>query len=268
MKHPPQVGRHPQWLRPGWGDRTHYALRPLTKAVQRLSGGRIDLARCGGCARRRRRLNAIGLYFQRVLGKLSGMRRLGVILALLPWFSVHAQTNVLIGQVADYGLTAQSNVAVRLTLLSPNPRIHEGVFVRRDPVVVRSDATGQFAFTNIIWGRYQLTLDGLYATTFALTVNTNTVGVVPIGGLATVGAPLPPNPATNYLTEAQTAVLFQSASANLTNWSMLSTNVLADLGGGGTGPHLWASSAAGIYPTGELGTSAGWVSTSEGIYPQ
>ena len=150
-----------------------------------------------------------------------------------------AQTNVLTGTVVNYGISPQTNVAVALTLVSPNPRIVDGEFVRRDPIVTYSSTNdGSFSFTNIIWGKYTLSLAGRTPTEFTLYVQTNTTGVVPLGSLATTVTPLPPNPATNYYTMPQVDALLAGVtggSSSLTNaFRVLNVKELGAAGDGST----------------------------------
>lgn len=129
------------------------------------------------------------------------MRWLAALLGLT--LTASAQTNVLYGYIGDYGLAEQSNVLATLTLVSPNPRVVNGIFVRRDPVSTRSGNGGYFSFTNIIWGKYTLALSGSQTTSWTLNVGTNTEGTVSLGSLATTITPAPPDPSTNYYTQQQ-----------------------------------------------------------------
>ena len=135
-------------------------------------------------------------------------RLLFALLLFVGLGGLFAQTNVLTGTVVNYGISPETNVVVTLTLVSPNPRIVDGEFVRRDPIVTYSSTNdGSFSFTNIIWGKYTLSLAGRTPTEFTLYVQTNTLGTVPLGSLATTVTPLPPNPATNYYTMSQVDAL-------------------------------------------------------------
>lgn len=127
---------------------------------------------------------------------------LSFLLALVA-FSATAQTNLLVGQVGNYGLSPQSGIVCTLTLISLNPRVVDGIFVRREPVVATSLSNGAFYFTNILWGRYTLSIAGRVDTVFPINVGTNTLGTVQLGSLTPPSSAVPPNPATNYYTVAQ-----------------------------------------------------------------
>ena len=123
-------------------------------------------------------------------------------------------TNVLTGTVGDYGLRNPSNVTVTLTLISPNPRTINNILIRQDPTNTVTDTGGAFAFTNIQWGKYLLTLSGRNGTEFLAYVGTNTSNTVPIASLITNSGNLPPNPASNYYTQAQVNALIAAIPTN------------------------------------------------------
>jgi len=142
-------------------------------------------------------------------------------------------TNILTGSVADYGLNAQRRVAVTATLLSPNPRTIDNTLVRQDPVATTTDGNGAFAFTNFQWGIYSLNVQGQSGTQFKFIVGTNTIGTTPLASLISNSAALPPNPATNYYTQAQVDALLSnlptggvSALAIQTNESITSRFII------------------------------------------
>lgn len=132
------------------------------------------------------------------------MKKLFILLPLL-WASVCAatQTNYIFGYVGDYSLVGQKKIQITATLLSPNPRYIGNVLVRQEPQSVYSDTNGLFGLTNYPWGFYRLDIFGAVGTTFKFNVWTNTLGSTPIGTLITNNAALPPNPGTNYYTQAQ-----------------------------------------------------------------
>jgi len=137
---------------------------------------------------------------------------LSFLLALVAC-SATAQTNLLVGQVGNYGLATQPGIACTLTLISPNPRVVDGIFIRREPQVATSLGNGAFYFTNIIWGKYTLSIAGRVDTVFPINVGTNTLGTVAMGSLSAPNSAVPPNPATNYYTMAQ----IDATIAGLTN---------------------------------------------------
>lgn len=139
------------------------------------------------------------------------MKLFSLLAFLVLAFTGGAQTNLLTGSVANYGLAPQTGIACTLTLVSPNPRTVNGVFIRRDPVVATSGTNGLFYFTNVIWGNYTLAFAGRVDTVFRLAVLTNTVGEVPLASLATSATVAMPNPATNYYTMSQVDALVAGA---------------------------------------------------------
>lgn len=161
------------------------------------------------------------------------MKRLFIVLAFLaiamPAFS---QTNILTGNVGDYGLNP-TNAMVTLTLLSPNPRVVNGFFVRSDPVQQTAQTNGAFAFTNIQWGRYQFTISGQFGTAWIAMIPTNSTGSVPLASYVyppgTVALPLP-NPSTNFYTMTQ-------VDAKLANVVALGVGVTNIIGPTNTAPN-------------------------------
>lgn len=178
------------------------------------------------------------------------------VLTLLLACTVSGQTNVLVGTAGDYGLAVQSNVTATLTLIYPNPRTSGGVMVRQDPITRVTGASGEFRYTNILWGKYQLSLSGRVATPFTFWVGTNTTGTVSISALVTNAAAIPPNPATNYYTQAQIDALLGGVvggSGALTNNEsravVVSNSVTAT---GGFVGNLGASNLTGTIPDARL----------------
>ncbi len=164
------------------------------------------------------------------------MKRALLLVALLAPLLGYSQSNVLYGTVSDYGIAPQSGIKCTLTLVSPNPRVVDGVFVRRDPIERTTSTNGYFSFTNIIWGKYTFQIAGKTTTEFGIYVQTNSTGSIPLGSLATTVTPPGPNPATNYYTMSQVDSLIANATAgtnsafyqwgslNLSNYSTLPTN--------------------------------------------
>jgi len=123
-------------------------------------------------------------------------------------------TNVITGNVGDYSLNPLKRVTITITKLSPIPGVVGNTQIRNDSVATVSDAAGNYAFTNLQWGYYSGNIQGLSGTPFKFNVWTNTLGTVPIGSLITNIGAFPPNPATNYYTQAQTDALL---AGNLTS---------------------------------------------------
>jgi hypothetical protein len=164
-----------------------------------------------------------------------------------------AQTNLLTGSVGNYGLAPQTGIACTLTLVSPNPRTVNGVFIRRDPVVATSDTNGAFYFTNVVWGNYTLTFAGRVDTVFKMAVLTNTEGDVPMASLATSATVAMPNPATNFYTMSQVDALVAGAgggtSGALTNGDVRAVSLVSNLTVGG----LITGNGAGLTNVGTSG---------------
>ena len=118
-----------------------------------------------------------------------------------------AQTNVLYGYVGNYGLSPQSRVSISLKLLSPLTRTVGNIVIQQEDQGTTSGTNGYFAFTNIIWGKYQYTLSGLAGTVFKCEVYTNTIGSVPIASLTTASTVAPTDPAQQYYNKAQVNAL-------------------------------------------------------------
>jgi hypothetical protein len=159
----------------------------------------------------------------------------------LPMFAL-GQNNILTGNVGDYGVAPQSNVVCTLTLLSPQPRLVGGVFVRSQPITNATDGNGAFWFTNIAWGRYNFSIAGAWGTSWLAIVPTNSTGIVPLGGYVyppgTISLPLP-DPATNFYTMTQ--VDAKLAGAVPTNTAQYAVHLLS----GDTVTNLTVSSLLG-----------------------
>ena len=129
--------------------------------------------------------------------------------AVCAWTANGAQTNLIYFDIGDYGQAVEANVNVTLTLISPNPRVEDGIFIRRDAMTAATSANGRAFFTNLLWGYYRADVAGRAGTTFYLNVWTNTTGTVNAGTLRTNAAALPPDPSTNYYTMNQIDLLIE-----------------------------------------------------------
>lgn len=138
-------------------------------------------------------------------------------------------TNTIFGYVGDYGLAPKSRVQVAVSLLEPTPRTVGNMAVRGDAVTTTTSADGYFAFHNLIWGKYRLAIDGRPGAGFDFNIPTNTQGSVSITSLIASTNLLPPNPNTNYYTQAQVDAVkaeLQTAIQNhSTNYTLVSTNL-------------------------------------------
>ena len=161
------------------------------------------------------------------------MRVLIAFLTILLTPAVFAQTNVLFGNVTDFGLAPRSNITMTLSIVSPLNRTYNGQLVSNDPKTATTDTNGLFSFTNVIWGNYKLNPSDLSGTVWRPIVGTNTTGTVSFATIIANPSVLPPNPATNYYTQAQVdALLYGVTSGALTN--------------------AYATNAAGIFVTNRL----------------
>jgi len=133
---------------------------------------------------------------------------LGLILLLASAAVAGAQTNVLFGYAADYGLNPVKKASVTLSLVSPNPYTVGQTFIRQNTLATTTDTNfGYFAFTNIQSAVYSLVVAGTEFPT--IYVYTNTLGAVPLAALWTNTAAGPPmSSLSNYLTQAQSQALF------------------------------------------------------------
>lgn len=149
---------------------------------------------------------------------LSKMRVLIAFLTILLTPAVFAQTNVLFGNVTDFGLAPRSNITMTLSIVSPLNRTYNGQLVSNDPKTATTDTNGLFSFTNVIWGNYKLNPSDSSGTVWRPIVGTNTTGTVSFATIIANPSVLPPNPATNYYTQAQIdALLYGITSSGLTN---------------------------------------------------
>ena len=134
----------------------------------------------------------------------KSLKFLWVLLTILVVTQSRSQvlTNVIYGNIGNYGLSPQTNVTVTLTLISPNPRTVNNIAVMQDPQPTVTDTSGNFSFTNIQWGKYTYSLSGA-GTTFSLQIFTNDNGSIPIASRTTTASFTYPNLNTNSYSIAQ-----------------------------------------------------------------
>ena len=53
------------------------------------------------------------------------------------------QTNIIYGNIGDYGLHPVQQVAITLTLVQPNPRTVNNILIRQDPISTFTDTKGK-----------------------------------------------------------------------------------------------------------------------------
>jgi hypothetical protein len=173
------------------------------------------------------------------------LMRVLTILALLLALNCSAQTNVLWGNLVGTGQSVRTNVLVELDIISPVNRTVSGSPISNDPLYATSDINGYFSFTNVIWGQYQALVHDSTGTHFPVYVGTNTLGTIALAGCFKSLAAMPPNPGTNYYTQAQIDARFS-----------------------GIGNSLWTSTGSAVYPSGNSGNAGGWIGGQNSIYPQ
>jgi len=158
--------------------------------------------------------------------------KLGFV-AVITWLAMlicHGQTNVIFGYEGD--LTGQPPTyrsTATIYCLSPNPRTIGNITVQQQAISCQVNITnGYYSFTNVPFGYYSLTLTSVQGTTFYFWVGLQNTGFVPIASLIQNVQALPPDPGTNYYTQAQVDALLAnvSGSANITNGlnTTISTN--------------------------------------------
>lgn len=158
--------------------------------------------------------------------------RLAVLTVMMfTGFSSPAQsqflTNILSGNLSSVGLAGRTNVTMTLQILTPKNRTINNVFISNDPLCQNSDTSGNFTFTNVQWGKYSFQAQDSAETIWVFYVGTNTIGNWKLASLVTNAAALPPNPATNYYTQAQINSLISGlAGGTVTNvqWSISANN--------------------------------------------
>lgn len=149
----------------------------------------------------------------------------------------HAQTNVLYGQFLAINQGGRTNTVMTLAVIKPINR----PLVSNDNIQTCTDTNGNFTFTNVLWGKFSLSANDSSQTTWILYVGANTLGLCPILSLITNSAAIPPNPGTNYFTQAQALALFMQGltgrgSVTVTYSGNGIWNVNATGGGGGGTP--------------------------------
>jgi hypothetical protein len=167
------------------------------------------------------------------------MKRIIPIL-LLVMFAAGARaqtlTNVIYGNIGDYGLFLQPNVTVAATKLYPNPSFVNNVQIRTAPVASYTDTNGYYSFTNFQAGFYQCDVSGSDAP-FYFNVWTNTSGSVPNGSLITNTAASLPDPGTNVYSISQSLALFMRGLVGGANVTVVNngdgTWTVSSSGGGG-----------------------------------
>ena len=148
------------------------------------------------------------------------MKKLAFILVALWLLSVmfcHAQTNVIFGYVGDYtGQPPGTRYNITVKLLAPNPRWNGVTITRVDQMPVALNLTnGYFSITNLLCGYYQWNISGVNGTTFYKWVYPTTLGRVSLGSLDNGDPSLtPPNPSTNYYTQAQIDATLETIGTN------------------------------------------------------
>ncbi|MDE2107422.1 MAG: hypothetical protein KGL39_60055, partial [Patescibacteria group bacterium] len=161
-------------------------------------------------------------FFKRALKSWPIVLALAFALSSLRANSQSAITNNLYGNVVTFGLSVNTNVSMELEILSPINRTWNGYIISNDPLYASQDTNGFFAFTNIVWGKYKLLANDGSGTAWTVTVPVTT-NSVPIASL--IGnAMLPPNPMTNYYTQAQVDALISGISAGSSTSVVATTN--------------------------------------------
>ena len=161
-----------------------------------------------------------------------------VSILALAIFSASSQTNILYGNVRTFGLSPDTNVQMVLQIISPVNRTWNGHLISNDAVPTPEGTNGSFSFTNVLWGYYKLFANDSSGTAWTVTVPSSASNSIPIASL--VGrAVLPPDPSTNYYTQAQmdaiiSTLVIGSGSGTATNISN-STGTNVNLSGTFTG---------------------------------
>lgn len=141
---------------------------------------------------------------------------LTLILALLMMgqvsFGQTFQTNILTGNISSFNIQNRTNVQMMMQITFPLNRTIQGTFISNDPIPAYSDINGNFSFTNVQWGKYILRPNDSAGTYFFPQVGTNVSGTWTLASLCQPSSAIPPNPASNYLTAAQTYALVSGLS--------------------------------------------------------
>jgi len=140
------------------------------------------------------------------------------------YYTNYFQTNVIMVNIADYGLAPQS-MKITLTLITPNPRTYNNYLISSTPISTTTGTNGIGYFTNLIWGQYRADLASVPVTKFMINVNTNSLGSVSFVSLVTDTGTLPPNPSTNYYNQAQIDSLLSAIRAGVGITNGYATNI-------------------------------------------
>jgi hypothetical protein len=185
------------------------------------------------------------------------MKRVAILMLMLLAFlapsicsaQLTAQTNVLYGNVSSFGLAGRTNLEMTLSIIYPKNRMINNVFISNDPITSYSDTNGNFSFTNVAWGYYNLSAADSWGTHWPILVFVNTFGSNSLMSLLNYLSAIPPNNQTNYYTIAQINAMLASIGyltnyATTTNFgvvqldgvTIVETNgVISAIGGGGGG---------------------------------
>lgn len=162
------------------------------------------------------------------------MKKLIFILALLFPLLAAAQTNVLYGYVGNVALGGTiSRIPVTLTYIGLPPGV-SNIQITVAPAGTSSATNGYYAFTNVVYGKYTLSIgNGANTTARNLYVYTNTLGLVPIGSLIPPPSTIPASQATNYYTIAQVNALVSGlgGGAGLYSGNGTPSNIVSALKG-------------------------------------
>lgn len=155
----------------------------------------------------------------------------------------------LVCRGTDFGANPTTNTTFTLTPTGPLRRTYGTNLITLVSRGIRCDTNGVATFTNTLWGKYRLDIPGNIASSFNLDVGTNHSGNVSAATFVTPSGFRPPDPATNYYTQAQMDALLLQVQMNGG-----ATNGIQQLNGVGTNTTL-------INPTID-GTEAGNVATT------
>ncbi len=145
--------------------------------------------------------------------KANGMKKSLLILFFVFLTSgfLSAQTNLLHGNIASFNLQPRTNMVMILQVTWPLNRTIGNQFISNDPLITSADTNGNFYFTNVAWGRYKLYPRDSTSSYWMPQIGTNTIGAWELAALSPLSAAIPPNPATNYYTQAQVDALIAGA---------------------------------------------------------
>ena len=148
--------------------------------------------------------------------------------------NIHVPTrNILQGSLQKRNVT--------LTRVASLPQTYSTNIFSQEPITQATDTSGNVTFSNVIWGYYRLDISGTPGTSFRLTVGTNLSGTVNVVTLITNTASVPPNPSTNYLTEAQSDARYAtigSGGGGGTTYTNNSTGLPGVIVGAGIGTNF------------------------------